>query len=119
MGDLRKIMYETQSLSQRPDGPTVGPDRTAAGPGPSTPWAGPAPRGRFARGRQRAVLPRPRRVYLAGVAPRPAPVENGLQLLPMVGRGRYLAKSLGRPSPLGPGQGRARAHAQRRGDRQP
>src|SRR5438477_9121412 len=82
IGDLRKMKYETQTLSQRPDGRAVGPDRAFAAPGQPPP-PGPAPQDRFARGRQRSVLPCPRRMYLASTAPRPAPVEDRLQLLPM------------------------------------
>src|SRR5205807_2483171 len=72
IGDLRKMKYETQTLSQRPDGRAVGPDRAFAAPGQPPP-PGPAPQDRFARGRQRSVLPCPRRMYLASTAPRPAP----------------------------------------------
>src|SRR5206468_3636038 len=89
IGDLRKMKYETQTLSQRPDGRAGGSYRAFAAPAQPTTTAWPAPQDRFARDRQRSVLPCPRRVYLAGLAPRPPAVEDGLQLLPMVGLGRH------------------------------
>src|SRR5262249_22961033 len=99
------MKYETQTLSQRPDGRAVDPDRAVAPSGQPTPSARPAPQDRAARDRQRSVLPCPRRVYLAGAAPRLPSVEDGLQLLPMVGLGWYLAAHLRYPPPAGPRPG--------------
>ena len=98
------MKYETQAVSQRHDGRAVGSDRAFAAPSQPTPPAWPAPQDRVTRGRQRAVLPYSRRLYLAGTAPRPAPVEDRLQLLPRVGPGRYLAEAPRHPPPPGPRQ---------------
>ena len=116
---LRKMKYETQAVSQRHDGRAVGSDRASAAPSQPAPPAWPAPQDRVARGRQRVVLPYSRRLYLAGTAPRPAPVENRLQLFPRVGPGRHLAEAHRHLPPPGPRQSWTGTNAQRRRHRQP
>jgi hypothetical protein len=116
----QKVMkYETQTISQRSDRRTVGPDRAFAAFGQPTTSARSAAQDRAARDRQRPVLPYPRRVYLAGAATRLPPMEDHLQLLPMVGRGRDVATTPGCSPPDGPRPGQTGADAWRRRHRQP
>src|SRR5437868_1914839 len=89
--DLRKMLYEAQTLPQRPVGRAVGSYRASVAPRERASWSWPTPRDGLARGRQCSVLPCPRGLYLAGAAPRLPAVEDGLQLLPVVGLGRNLA----------------------------
>src|SRR5579885_595131 len=115
-GDSHRIGYETQALSERSYRRAMG---ASGAPHPSGPAGGPSPQDGPARGCQRPVLPRPRGLRLAGVAPRLPAVEDRLQLLPVVDLGRHLAEHPRRLARAGPYQGRARADAERRSHRQP
>ena len=79
--------YETQTLSHRPDRRPMG--RLGARD-PRAQARRPAPQDRHARGPQRHLLPHPRGLHLAGLAPRLPPVEDRLQLLRRLEAGRHL-----------------------------